>query len=82
MPLLVLLNLPISHQPQRASIRFILKYRWQLDLRTGERLEDQPPPQMSLAMSGQMGNLALAQALGPRPPIFQVDSLFDFFEMS
>ena len=48
--------------------RQVVWRRWQLDLRTGERLEDQPAPQMSLAMQGQMG--ALAHALGPRPPIF------------
>lgn len=45
-------------------------YRWQLDLRTGERLEDQALPQMGLSMAPQMGGMALAQALAPRPPIF------------
>jgi len=63
---------------QAAQLRERLPPRWQLDLRTGERLEEQAPPQISLAMQGQHpmmgGNLmhgsALAHALGTRPPIF------------
>jgi len=64
---------PVKAQQQNCSM-----HRWQLDLRTGERLEEQAPSQMSLAMHGQhammggavMQGSALAHALGTRPPIF------------